>query len=94
MDEEESRRRARRISSFLETELHVPVCFLWLKASGLPSAMRGSLYPSVWNSLPGVRMALSTAGFGQRVTETPNNERLYLFESVLGVPTELLVTSE
>jgi hypothetical protein len=94
MDDSESRRRASRISAFLEQDVQMGVCFLWLKAGGLPSPVRGSLFPSVWNSFPGVRMALSTSGFGARVVETANAERLYLFESVLGVPTELLVMSQ
>jgi hypothetical protein len=94
LDENEARRRAARISTFLDQEVHISVSFLWLKAGGLPAPIRSSHFPTVWNSFPGVRMALSTAGFGQRVVETANAERLYLFESVLGVPTDLLVMSQ
>jgi len=94
LDDAESRRRAQKISFFLENKAHVPVCFRWLAAGGLPTPERGSLFPMIWNSLPGVHMALTTAGFGRRVVETPNTERLYLFESVLGVPNELLVRAK
>ncbi len=90
-DEAESRRRAERISSFLEKDLHVPVCFRWLMTDGLPSPQRGSLFPAAWSSLHGVVFALTTSGFGNRAVQTPNTERMYLFESVLGVPTRLLV---
>jgi hypothetical protein len=93
LDEAESRRRAQKIAHFLENQAHVPVGFHWLAASGLPIPEKGSLFPVIWNSLPGVHLALTTAGFGRRVVETPNTERLYLFESLLGVPNELLVRS-
>jgi hypothetical protein len=91
LDEGESRRRAQKIAYFLENQANVPVCFRWLAEGGLPTPERGSLFPVIWNSLPGVHQALISAGFSRRVVETPNTERLYLFESVLGVPNELLV---
>jgi hypothetical protein len=91
LDEGESRRRAQKIAYFLENQANVPVCFRWLAEGGLPTPERGSLFPVIWNSLPGVHQALISAGFSRRVVETPNTERLYLFESVLGIPNELLV---
>jgi hypothetical protein len=94
LDEFESQRRARKISTFLENKAHVPVCFRWLAAGGLPTAERGSLFPVIWNSLPGVHQALTRAGFSRRIVETSNTERLYIFESVLGVPHELLVRAK
>jgi hypothetical protein len=94
IEEGESRRRASRVASFLEHEVHVPVCFHWWAADGLPAPERGSLFPAAWKSMPGVFQALAIAGFGKRIVETPNTERLYLFESLLGVPKELLVRTK
>jgi hypothetical protein len=89
LDEQELRRRAGEIASFLG-KLKIPVCFHWLAAGGLPPAESGALFPAAWRTLPGLSHALAAAGFGDRVSDTPNTERLYLYNARLGVPCELL----
>jgi hypothetical protein len=91
VDEPEVRRRAGEISAFLQRDARVPVCFQWLVTDGLPAQDRGSLLPVTWKGLPGVMNALAASGFARHVIETPNSERLYLFNYILGVPSELLV---
>ena len=88
LDPAESRRRASEISAILR-QAHVPVCFFW--ATEPQSARRGSMFPASWRLLEGVPVELMTAGFAEHAIESRNNERLYLFNAMLGVDTENLV---
>ena len=90
VDEHDSRRRAREIAAFLRRDARVSVCFQWFAADGLPSLAQGSLCPATWAGIPEVRSALMESGFASNTITTQNSQRLYLYQAVLGVPSELL----
>jgi hypothetical protein len=91
LDDAEIKRRAGQIAAFLEYDVRVPVCFSWFATDRLPSPDKGCVFPKGWMSLPGVGIALTSSGFDHRRIESPNSERLYVFQTMLGVPRELLV---
>ncbi len=90
LDERETERRANLIATFLRTKVSMSVCFHWLATDGLPAAARWSIFPRFWKTFPGVEFALADAGFASHTITTDKTERLYLVETILGVPADLL----
>jgi len=91
LDERETERRADLIATFLRKKISMSVCFHWLATDGLPPTARWSIFPRFWKTFPGVEFALADAGFAARMITTDKTDRLYLVETILGVPADLLM---